>query len=329
MENLKILIIGGTGSLGNKLTERYYNNNNLYLMSRDETKHWEIGIKYLSHPNINFIIGNISDKDKVKQTLLRYNFDIIILAAAMKHIDKCEYESNECLNTNLIGTQNVLNTIEDNLNLLTNLKTVCFISTDKACSPVNIYGMSKAMSECLMIEKSKYIDKIKFVCVRYGNVLNSRGSIIPMLHKMGKNKDILNFKLTDERMTRFVMTLEQSVDLVEHAILYAESGDIDVPKLISCKVKDLIDIFAELYQKLVILDKLRPGEKMLESLINETQSLRLELGPNGYMYIKPSYKNIMNTNCAKDYNSTINPLSKEELKQYLIDLNLINPISSK
>lgn len=323
MNNLKILIIGGTGSLGNKLTERYYKNNNLYLMSRDESKHWEMSINYNSHPNINFIIGNIADKNKVEQILLRHNFDIIIMAAAMKHIDRCEYESNECLNTNMIGTQNVLDTIENNLNLLSNLKTVCFISTDKACSPVNIYGMSKAISECLMIEKSKYISKIKFVSVRYGNVLNSRGSIIPMLHKIGQNSKINNFKLTDERMTRFVMTLEQSVDLVEHAILYGESGDVVIPKLISCTVKDMIEIFSEIYNKPVVLDKLRPGEKMLESLINETQSMRLEFGPDGYMYIKPSYKNIMTANDVKDYNSTINPLTKEELKKYLLDLKLI------
>lgn len=323
MENLKILIIGGTGSLGNKLTDRYYKNNNLYLMSRDESKHWEMSLNYKSHPNINFIIGNIADKNKVEQVLIRHNFDIIILVAAMKHIDRCEYESNECLNTNLIGTQIVLDSIENNLSLLTNLKTVCFISTDKACSPVNIYGMSKAISECLMIEKAKYIEKIKFVSVRYGNVLNSRGSIIPMLHKIGKNQEIKNFKLTDDRMTRFVMTLEQSVDLVEHAILQAESGDVVIPKLISCKVKDMLEIFSELYDKPVILDKLRPGEKMLESLINETQSMRLKFGPDGYMYIKPPYKNIMTENEVKDYNSTINPLTKEELKEYLINLKLI------
>jgi UDP-N-acetylglucosamine 4,6-dehydratase len=323
IEKFKILIIGGTGSLGNKLTERYYKNNELFLMSRDESKHWEMSINYKSHPNIKFIIGNIADKDKVEQTLIRYNFDIIILAAAMKHIDRCEYESNECINTNMIGTQNVLDCIENNANLLTNLKTVCFISTDKACSPVNIYGMSKAISECLMIEKSKYVDNIKFVCVRYGNVLNSRGSIIPMLHKIGKNPDIQNFKLTDERMTRFVMTLDQSVDLVEHAILYAESGDVVIPKLISCKVVDLLEIFSNIYDKPIVKDKLRPGEKMLESLINETQSMRLEFGPDGYMYIKPPYKNIMTNNDVKDYNSTINPLSKDELKQYLLDLKLI------
>lgn len=324
IKNNTILIIGGTGSLGNALTKKYMKDNTLYLYSRDESKHWSMAIDYNNHPNINFIIGNISDKNKIKQTLLRHNFDIIILAAALKHIDKCEYETNECLNTNLLGTKNVLDEIEHNLQLLTNLKAVCFVSTDKACSPVNIYGMTKAASECLMIEKAKYIPSIKFVCVRYGNVLNSRGSIIPMLHKIGKNKDILNYTITNENMTRFVMTLDQSVELINHSIVCAESGDIVIPHLVSCNIKDLIEIFSEKYNKPIIKGVLRPGEKMLESLINETQSMRLLLGPDGYMYIKPPFKNIMTPETViKDYNSTINPLSKNELKEYLNKLELL------
>lgn len=321
----KILIIGGTGSLGTALTNRYLKdeNNEIYLLSRDESKHWALTIEYKYNPRIHFIIGNISDKEKMRQTLIRHNFNIIILAAAMKHIDRCEYESNECINTNLLGTKYVLDEIENNLQLLTHLKKVCFISTDKACSPINIYGMSKAISESLMVEKSKYIKSVKFVCVRYGNVLNSRGSIIPALHKIGKNTNITNYKLTDKRMTRFVMTLEQSVDLVEHALNCAESGDIVIPKLVSCNIKDMLELFSEIYNKPVIEDKLRPGEKMLESLINETQSMRLEFVPDGYMYIKPPYKNVMKDNEVKDYNSKINPLSKEELKEYLLNLSLI------
>jgi len=321
--NQKILIIGGTGSLGTKLTHRYLPDNEIYLYSRDECKHWSMQIDFKNHPNLNFIIGNISDKEKIKQTLVRHNFDIIIMAAALKHIDKCEYETDQCMNTNLFGTKNVLDEIENNLKLLTNLKSVCFISTDKACSPVNIYGMTKAASECLMIEKAKYIPSIKFVCVRYGNVLNSRGSIIPMLHRLGETADIPHFKITDRRMTRFVMTLNQSVDLVEHALVHGESGDVVIPKLISCNVIDLIEIFSELYNKPIIDDKLRPGEKMLESLINETQSMRLENGPDGYMYIRPPFKNVMNTSDVRDYNSTINPLTKEQLKEYLLNLDLI------
>ena len=178
----------------------------------------------------------------------------------MKHIDKAEYESNECINTNLLGTQNVLNCIETHKDQLTNLKQVCFVSTDKACSPVNLYGMTKSLSECLMVEKSKFIKSIKFICVRYGNVLNSRGSIIPLLHKIGKNKLYKNYKITDRRMTRFVMTLEQSVKLIEHALVYGENGDIVIPKLISCKIIDMLTIFSEKYKKPIIDGELRPGE---------------------------------------------------------------------
>ena len=322
-DDKKILIIGGTGSLGYKLSERYVNSNKLYLMSRDESKHWKMNIDFNNNPNLNFIIGDIRDRNKVRQTLLRVNPHIIIMAAAMKHIDKCEYESNECIETNLHGTQNILDEIEVNQIRLTNLETVCFISSDKACSPVNIYGMCKAISESLLVEKSKYITNFKFICVRYGNVLNSRGSIIPMLHEIGKNSSTNCFHLTDKRMTRFVMTLEQSVDLIQHAILNGESGDIVIPKLISCKISDLFEIFSEIYNKPIVYDKLRPGEKMLESLINETQSMRLTADASGYMYIKPVYKNIMTENDIQDYNSKINTLTKKEVKEYLISLDLL------
>jgi len=324
MESERIFIIGGTGSLGHKLVDRYIEKNIIYVYSRDECKHWKMSIEYSKNPNLVFIIGDIRDSNKIQQSLLRIQPTVIIMAAALKHIDRCEYETNECILTNIIGTQNVLNTIETFQTML-DVKSVCFISTDKACSPVNIYGMSKAISECLMIEKAKEIEKIKFVTVRYGNVLNSRGSIIPTLHEIGKNEKYENYMITDKRMTRFVMTLDQSVDLIEHAITKAESGDIVIPKLISCKIIDLIELFSEKYNKPIIEANLRPGEKMLESLINETQSLRLHYDDEtGYMYIKPPYKNIMiSDNELKDYNSKINPLEKDELKSYLEQLKLI------
>ena len=322
MINYTILIFGGTGSLGHKLVDRYLNDNTVYVYSRDECKHWKMSIDYSRHPNLKFIIGNVRDAEKVQQTLLRINPDVIIMAAALKHIDRVEYETNECIATNILATKNVLNVIETFQTIL-KVKSVCFVSTDKACSPVNIYGMSKAVSECLMIEKAKEVPNIKFVTVRYGNVLNSRGSIIPTLHEIGQNNQYGNYTITDRRMTRFVMTLDQSVDLIEHAIVKAESGDIVIPKLISCKIIDLIEIFSEKYNKPVVDGKLRPGEKMLESLINETQSLRLLFGEDGYMYIKPPYKNIMTVNEVKDYNSKLNPLDKFELKLYLEKLELL------
>lgn len=322
--NKTLLLIGGSGFLGKKITERYIKDNKIIVFSRDEQKHYKMNIEFNYHPNLDFVIGDIRNKDKIKQTLLRTNPNIIILASAMKHIDKCENESDECILTNIIGTQNLVNEIELNIKDLTNLENVCFVSTDKACSPVNIYGMSKAVSECLFVEKSKYIKDIKFVCVRYGNVLNSTGSIIPLLHELGKSENVKEFKLTDDKMTRFVMTYEQSLDLIEYTILNAESGDVVIPKLISCNIIHLFEIFSELYNKPIVITGLRPGEKVLESLINETQSMRLDIKENGYMHIKPCYKNIsIKHEFVRDYNSTINPLTKEELKKYLIDLNLL------
>ena len=324
IDKKKILLIGGSGSFGNAFINKHLQNNEIYVYSRDECKHWCMQLQYNNHKNLNFIIGNVCNKDKIQQTILRHNFHLIINAAAMKHIDKCEYESNECLDTNIKGPQNLIDLIENFQNVLTNLECCCFISTDKACSPVNIYGMSKAISESLFVEKSKHVKRIKFVSVRYGNVLNSRGSIIPMLHEMGKNKNVSHFKLTDDRMTRFVMTLEQSVRLVEEAIFNGESGDIVIPKLVSCNIKDLLQIFSELYQKPIEKVPLRAGEKMLESLINETQSLRLVRNEEtGYMFIKPPYKEVVSNCKIQDYNSKINPLTKFELKQFLHDLNLI------
>jgi UDP-N-acetylglucosamine 4,6-dehydratase len=322
MENKVILVFGGSGSLGHKLIDRYLENNTIYVYSRDECKHWKMSISYKKHPNLHFVIGDIRDLMKVNQTILRVNPNVIIIASALKHIDRCEYETNECISTNLLGTQNILNSIE----LLQNnikLEKVCFVSTDKACSPVNIYGMCKAVSECLMIEKSKFIKNIKFVTVRYGNVLNSRGSIIPKLHEIGQNNEYKKYTVTDVRMTRFVMTLDQSVDLIQHALDYGESGDVVIPKLISCKIIDLIEIFSEKYNKPIEIGELRPGEKLLESLINETQSMRLIKGEKGYMFIKPPYRNIMVDSEVKDYNSKLNPLIKEDLKQYLLELNLL------
>lgn len=319
--NKKIFIIGGSGSLGNEIIKRYIKNNEIVCFSRDECKHWEMSLKY-KEANLRFIIGDIRDYDRTKISLFRENPNVIIIAAALKHVDRCEYSTNECILTNLIGPQNVVNIVEKHKDLLNNLETVCFVSTDKACSPVNVYGMCKALSENLVIEKSAYVKDIKFVCVRYGNVLNSRGSIIPMLHDRGKDSEIQNFTLTHENMTRFVMTLEQSVNLIEHAIINADSGDIVIPHLVSMKVKDLLEIFSEIYNKPISMSGLRIGEKMLESLINETQSMRI-VRVGEYIHIKPPYISKIFNNDLTDYNSTINPINKTELKNMLTELKLI------
>lgn len=322
IQNKKILLFGGSGSLGNAFIQRYLANNTIVNYSRDESKHWKMELTYKSN-NLKFIIGDIRDKNRVETTIVRENPNIIVIASALKHIDRCEFAVHESMETNLQGTINVTNAIERNESHLKNLECVVFISTDKACEPTNVYGMCKALSEAVIIEKSMYVPNIKFVNVRYGNVLNSRGSIIPLLHEIGTDPLKDSFNLTHPDMTRFVMTLDQSVDLIEHAINHAESGDTVIPKLVSMRLEDLFEIFSKLYEKPVRITELRPGEKMLESLISETQSYRLVKDADDYFYIKPPYKNIVSTEPILNYNSKLNPLTKDRLYIFLQSRGLI------
>lgn len=321
IHNKKILLFGGSGSLGNAFIQTYIQDNIIINYSRDECKHWKMSLVYKTS-NLKFIIGDIRDYNSVEISILREQPDIIIIMAALKHVDRCEYAIHECLQTNCVGPMNVLNAIEKNNDRLTKLDCIVMISTDKACEPTNVYGMAKALAESAVVEKSLYIQNRKFLTVRYGNVLNSRGSIIPILHEKGKDPAVSEFTLTHPDMTRFVMTLKQSVQLIEYAILKGESGDIIIPKLISLRMNDLIELFSEKYGKPIKITGLRPGEKMLESLISETQSMRLEKMESGYMHIKPAYKNILNHD-LKNYNSMLNPLTKEELKTFMSDLLFI------
>lgn len=340
IQNKHIFIFGGSGSLGNTLIKKYLNDNIITVYSRDENKHWLMNLEYKTG-KINYIIGDIRDKDKVRQSLIRANPHYVIIASALKHIDRCEYDSNECIETNLLGTKNILDIVEINRQTLSNLKVVCFISTDKACSPVNIYGMCKATSEALVVEKSKYISDVKFVTVRYGNVLNSRGSIIPIMHNVGQDSNATCFTLTDVRMTRFIMTLAESVALIEYAMLHGSSGDIVIPKLYAMRIYDLVQIFSELYNKPIKITTIRPGEKLHESLINETQSIRVsgvvstdfvdkpsetkevETQKPEYYHIKPPYSCKIAEPHIYDYNSSQNILGKEELHKILSKYGLL------
>jgi UDP-glucose 4-epimerase len=322
LENKHILIFGGSGSLGNQFIETYINSNTIVNYSRDECKHWNMSLKYKTD-KLHFIIGDIRDYNSVENAILREDPHIIIIMAALKHIDRCEYAINECVQTNFIGPSNILNTIEKNNDRLKKLECVVMVSTDKACEPTNVYGMAKALAESAIVEKSLYIKNRKFVNIRYGNVLNSRGSIIPILHEKGNDPEVTEFILTHPEMTRFVMTLEQSVELIEYAILNGESGDTIIPKLISMRLIDLMEMFSEKYEKPIKITGLRPGEKMLESLISETQSMRLLRYENGYMHIKPPYKNLLITENIQNYNSKLNPLNKMDLKKYMDNFNML------
>lgn len=322
LANKKILLFGGSGSLGNQFIQTYISHNDITNFSRDECKHWKMSLEYKTD-RLKFIIGDIRNYESVEMAILREQPHIIVIMAALKHIDRCEFAIQECIQTNCMGPIHVMNAIEKNNDRLTRLECTVMVSTDKACEPTNVYGLAKALAESAIVEKSLYVPNRKFINIRYGNVLNSRGSIIPILHEKGRDPEVKEFTLTHRDMTRFVMTLEQSVQLIEHAILNGESGDTVIPELISMNLVDLMEIFSEKYGKPVRVTGLRPGEKMLESLISETQSMRLVNGPNGYKYIKAPYKNLLVVDDIKNYNSKLNPLTKAELNEYLSRLALL------
>lgn len=310
-----ILIFGGTGSLGHKLVDLYSQNNTIVVFSRDENKHWQMSLKY---PNLKFVIGDIRDKSRVSDVIMDVVPNYIIIASAMKHIDRCEYELNETLLTNCMGTLNVLDCIQKNYTQLSSLMCAVFVSTDKACSPVNTYGLSKAMAEKAIVEyayKLQHKSNIRLVNIRYGNILNSRGSIIEILHNIG-NSNNPNYKLTHPDMTRFIMTQEESVRLINYAILKANSGDTVIPKLMSMKIQDLIELFADKYSKQINISGLRPGEKLHEALINENEIFRTVQQPY-YFIVKPPF-NCEYKNQTFKYDSSVPLISKDQLKEYLV-----------
>lgn len=303
---MKILIFGGTGSLGYELVRRWLPEDHvIYVYSRDECKQWKMKMEY---PNINFLVGDVINRDLVKLQIDRVKPDTVIIASAMKHIDICEHNMEACINNNLLGIKNVLDSIDESVQ-----KRVLFISSDKACSPVNAYGMCKALCERFILEKSRYCKTdCRYIAVRYGNVLNSRGSIIPILHKIGQDSEQDNFSLTHPNMTRFIMTLKDAGNLIDYALENAKTGEIIVPKLKSMRISDLLDIFSLKYSKPVKNTGIRIGEKLSESLINATQSNMLSYGVHKgrvYYHIGTSILH----NKPEDYDSDSCLIDKTEL----------------
>ena len=279
-----ILIFGGTGCLGKNLIQRFLGNYRIVNYSRDEHKHWNLD-QEIGRGKVIHVIGDAIDPINVKQTLLNYRPSMIFILHALKHVDRCQDNLHACIQTNLLSIKNVLDCIQECVPSLPELKKVLFTSTDKAPSPINVYGMCKAICEELIIEKSKYLSNIQFTIVRYGNVLNSTSSLLPALLKNTSNV----YYITDERMTRFWMTIEQACDTVMYALEKGESGEVIIPKLKSFYIKDMIHYVAKLKGKRVEIMGLRPGERLYETLINDTQSIRT-IEKNKYYHIVPYYK---------------------------------------
>jgi UDP-N-acetylglucosamine 4,6-dehydratase len=263
-----ILITGGTGSLGKHLTktifEKFPQVRRLVIYSRDEQKQFEMEQEYphSKYPAIRYFIGDVRDADRLKKAFK--DVDYVIHAAAMKHVPIAEYNPMECVKTNVLGAENVINAV-----LETDVKNVVALSTDKAAAPINLYGATKLCSDKLFVAANNIRGKEnkKFSVVRYGNVMGSNGSVIPFFIK-NKKKGVL--PITDPNMTRFNISLQDGVDLVLHAMETAWGGEIFVPKIPSYKITDVAQaIGPECRQEIV---GIRPGEKVHEEMITSSDS---------------------------------------------------------
>ncbi len=320
--NQKILVFGGTGSLGQALVRRLSEINDLILFSRDEAKHWTLKNNLKSSQNVQFIVGDIRDKVRVNSSLINSNPEMIVIAAALKQVDTCETSPFESVQTNILGIQNIVDSISSNLEKLSKLKVVLMVSTDKACAPTNVYGMSKAIAERIVTSSVTYKGGPRFIGVRYGNVLESRGSVIPLFKHQSEHQSAIT--VTHEKMTRFIMTLDQSIDLIEAALGKAEHGEIWLPKLKSMKILDLAEIFASKYKKKIKITGIRPGEKIHEDLISESESIRVRFESQFYKMSPILYGGLNNSDSVFRYSSLEDILSKAELEKYMDSIGIFS-----
>ena len=229
MKDKRILILGGTGALGKTLIKKYHQENKIMIFSRDEHKHVDLLKKY---PKIESYLGDIRDKSSIKNSFSKFKPQIVINTAALKHVPICEDNAIESVKTNILGHQNLIEVASE----FNKLETLIFVSTDKACKPINIYGMCKAISEKLYYNYAESSENTKVVMVRYGNVLESTGSVIPYFKSLlesGQNY----LPITHPDMTRFLLTLDDATDLIDWAYEYEYShGKIAVPKIKAMKV---------------------------------------------------------------------------------------------
>jgi UDP-N-acetylglucosamine 4,6-dehydratase (inverting) len=261
LSNSTILITGGTGSFGHSfvpMTLKKYNPKKIIIFSRDEMKQWEMAKKYGTDPRVRFFIGDIRDKERLYRAL--DGVDYVVHAAATKIVPIAEFNPFECIKTNIIGAMNLIDACIDK-----DVKGVVALSTDKASSPVNLYGATKLASDKLFVSGNHYVGNTKktsFSVVRYGNVMGSRGSVIPFFMSL---KDTGSLPITDKRMTRFMISLEQGVELVWHAFNDMVGGEIYVKKIPSMRVTELARVIAPDAQLDVV--GIRPGEKLHEQMI--------------------------------------------------------------
>jgi len=317
-----MLITGGTGSFGRKFTEvllKTYKLKKIIIFSRDEFKQSEMAKKFpeKKYPNIRYFLGDVRDRYRLYRAF--EDVDYVVHAAALKQVPALEYNPMEAIKTNVLGADNIVDAAID-----TGVKKVIAISTDKAVNPLNLYGASKLVAEKMFIAANAYSGgKVKFSLVRYGNVMGSRGSVIPLFMDL-KRKGIKEFPITDDKMTRFWITLEQSTKLVLTALEHSVGGEIFIPRIPSMKVLDLAKAIEPecKYKKIGI----RPGEKIDEILISEDERRNTKIMDDVYVIlpnffkneeIDKKYKSYQNVSEGFVYSSDKNDvwLNAEELKK--------------
>jgi len=320
IDNKTILLTGGTGTFGRCFTRillSRYNPKVIRIYSRDELKQWEMQKEFLHNNNLRFFLGDIRDKERMNRAV--DGVDIIIHSAALKQVPACEYNPFEAVKTNILGAQII---IDEAINH--NAEKVLALSTDKAVSPVNLYGATKLCMEKLFIAANAYVGDrpTKMSCVRYGNVIGSRGSVIPLFKEQMKKNGTIT--ITHKEMTRFWLTIEQGVEFVIKSLELMQGGEIFIPKVPSMRIMDLADAMAPNCERKYI--GIRPGEKVHECLITEDEA-RHTKEYEDYFIIEPElYYNERRTNPGKTlprdfkYSSNTNNtwLTKEQLIEYTI-----------
>ena len=325
-----LLITGGTGSFGNQMTKSLLKSNlkEIRIFSRDEKKQFDMREYFHNDSKLNFIIGDIRDAESVFN--VTKNVDFIFHSAALKQVPTCEFFPLEAIKTNILGTNNLLTNARKNL-----VKKVVVLSTDKAVYPINAMGMSKALMEKVMLAESRNnTNKTIFCATRYGNVLGSRGSVLPLFLDQINDKSSKNITVTDHQMSRFIMTLEDSVDLVLKAFSDGQNGDIFVRKQPACNIIDLANAILDLKnsRKKIKIIGIRNGEKNYESLISKEESSRV-VEFSKYYLIKAEEKKLNYSRYFKkgvinkklfEYNSiNTNQLNINEIKKILVKTKLV------
>lgn len=269
LDRSHILVTGGTGSFGKKFVETIYKKfsdvGRVVVFSRDELKQFEMAQSYPAkeYPSIRFFIGDVRDKDRLKRAM--EGIDTIVHAAALKQVPAAEYNPFEAIKTNVLGAQNIIDAALDS-----GVKRVVALSTDKAAAPINLYGATKLCSDKLFIAANNYKGHrdLKLSVVRYGNVMGSRGSVIPFFLEQRKSGVL---PITDERMTRFNISLKEGVDMVFNALANMWGGELFVPKIPSYRITDVAEAIGPKCNRVVT--GIRPGEKLHEEMITETDGL--------------------------------------------------------